>query len=218
MVKESTAQTRGTLTRERILDTAIALADGEGIDAVSMRRVGRSLGVQAMSLYNHVEGKQDLLDGMAGRLLTGMDIPPAGAMDWKAAIRTVCRSYRQLAHGHPAIFPSIHARPLSSPESLPPLEGVLAILEREGFDADTALDAFLVAGNYTAGFALAEIGDNQGDRSRETFREHLPSMHLVASRYPVTAGVLAAASPDSDRAFELGLDFLVDGFDRRLRA
>ena len=208
------APTRRPLSRELILDTAIAIAGAEGVGAVSMRRVGAELGVQAMSLYNHVESKQDLIDGMAGRLLAGMEIPTAGTIGWKDAIRTVCRSYRALAHAHPSLFPTIVARPLGSPESLPPLEAVLSIMIGDGFDADIALAGFAVMASYVAGFALGEIGSGTESGRGTIARDHMPSLSLVDDRYPVTAGVLREADPDNDRAFELGLDILLDGFDR----
>lgn len=204
---------RRPLSREAILDAAIAIADAEGIDAVSMRRVGTKLGVQAMSLYNHVDSKADLLDGVAGRLLAGMDIPPAGTMPWKDAIRIVCRSYRALAHTHPALFATVVARPLGSPESLPPLEATLAILVADAFDADTALIGFAVLASYVAGFALGEIGSGRpGDGTVGS--DHMPPPAMVGDRYPVTRGVMLAANPDNERAFELGLELLLGGLDR----
>lgn len=201
------------LTREAVLDAAIAIADAEGIEAVSMRSVGTALGVQAMSLYNHVENKQDMLNGMAGRLLAGMTIPEAGEMRWTEAIRAVCRNYRELAHAHPSLLPIIVARPLGSRDSLPPLEAVLNILIAEGFDADTALIGFAVMVSYVDGFALGEIGGgNAGDGT--VVGDHMPPLAIVGDAFPITRSVLESANPDNDRAFELGLDLLIDGLDR----
>ena len=207
---------RKPLTRESILDAAIAIADAEGIDAVSMRRVGANLDVQAMSLYNHVDSKQDLLNGMAGRLLAGMAIPAAGATSWIDAIRAVSHEYRKLAHDHPSIFPVIVSRPLGSQESLPPLEAILSILTEEGFDADTALICFGVLASYVAGFALGEIGS--GNAGRGTVgTDHLPPLAMVGEDYPVTRRIMQEADPDDDRAFEVGLELLLDGFERLRR-
>lgn len=204
---------RTPLTRERVLDAAIALADREGVDALSMRRLGAELGVQAMSLYNHVASKQDLLDGVAGRLLAGMEIPPPTEASWEDGLRQVCRSYRRLAHDHPGLFPTVLARPLASPEVLPPLEATLAFLRKAGLDAEAALDVFQACASFVGGFALAEINrrEDPGSRLDRNERGGWPANHLLDDRYPVTAEVLSQASPDLDRAFEVGLDLLIGG-------
>ena len=217
MSSKPNMRARRPLQRVQILDAAIALADAEGIEAVSMRRLGSVLGVQAMSLYNHVENKRDLLDGMAGRLLGLMEIPAVDEMSWHAALRTICYSYRRLAHEHPSFFPYVQNRPLMSQESLRPLEAVLAILLDEGFDANTAFDAFQVCARFVAGFAMSEIGRGVvGTEITEPW-SGFPSLARMKDNYPATAIVLAHAIPDYDRAFELGLDSLVEGLDRRPR-
>ncbi|HEV2065679.1 MAG TPA: TetR/AcrR family transcriptional regulator C-terminal domain-containing protein [Thermomicrobiales bacterium] len=206
---------RTPLTRERVLDAAIALADREGVDALSMRRLGAELGVQAMSLYNHVASKQDLLDGVAGRLLAGMEIPAPAEAGWEVGLRQVCRSYRRLAHDHPGLFPTVLARPLASPEVLPPLEATLAFLRKAGLDAEAALDVFQACASFVGGFALGEINRREDPRSspsmRRNERDEWPATHLLDDRYPVTAEVLRQAAPDLDRAFEVGLDLLIGG-------
>lgn len=204
---------RATLTRERVLDAAIALADREGVHALSMRRLGAELGVQAMSLYNHVANKQDLLNGVAGRLLASMEIPPTGEARWEDGLRQVCRSYRQLAHDHPGLFPLVHARPLASPEVLPPLEATLTFLRKAGLGAPRALDVFQACAGFVGGFALGEINrlETQRHDAGPGDRGVWPAVDLLDDRYPVTAAVLHHATPDRDRAFELGLDLLIGG-------
>lgn len=203
------------LNRARIFDTAIDLADREGADALSMRRLGAELDVQAMSLYNHVANKADLLDGVAGRLLARMKIPATDEATWEEGVREVCRSYRRLAHGHPALFPLVIARPLTSPEVLPPLEVALTFLRKAGLDAEGALDVFQTCASFVSGFALGEIGERVGTESTGEFHERSawPSVELLDGRnhYPVTAEVLRLAAPDRDRAFEVGLDLLIGG-------
>jgi AcrR family transcriptional regulator len=204
---------RTPLTRELVLDAAIALADREGVDALSMRRLGAELGVQAMSLYNHVASKQDLLDGVAGRLLAGMEIPPPTEASWEDGLRQVCRSYRRLAHDHPGLFPLVLTRPLASPEVLPPLEATLAFLRKAGLDAEAALDVFQACASFVGGFALGEISQREDPGSSLDRNEQggWPASHLLDDRYPVTAEVLRHAAPNLDRAFEVGLDLLIGG-------
>lgn len=208
-----TPREREPLTRERVLDAAIDLAEREGVQALSMRRIGAELGVKAMSLYNHVASKQDLLDGVAGRLLAGMEIPPVSEASWEEGLRQVCRSYRRLAHDHPGLFPLVLARPLASPEVPPPLEATLTFLRKAGLDAQGALDVFQACASFVGGFALREINERDGQRSAAGLDERgeWPSAELFGDRYPVTAEVLRTASPDRDRAFELGLDILIGG-------
>lgn len=204
---------RAPLTRERVLDAAIDLADREGVDALSMRRLGADLGVQAMSLYNHVANKRDLLDGVAGRLLARMEIPPTDEASWEDGLRQVCRSYRRLAHDHPGLFPLVLARPLASPEVLPPLEATLTFLHKAGLGAQGALDVFQACASFVGGFALGEINQRvgRGPAEEPDQRGEWPAAELLDDRYPVTAEMLRLAAPDRDRAFELGLDLLIGG-------
>lgn len=97
---------------------------------------------------------------------------------------------------------------------MPPLEAVLTILVDEGFPADTALDAFLVSACYVAGFALGEIGTGSIGHEDADPWSGFPPHRLVKGRFPVTADIILTARPDNDRAFELGLDLLLDGLDR----
>lgn len=208
------------LTRERVLDAAIALADREGIQALSMRRLGAELGVQAMSLYNHVASKGDLLDGVAGRLLARMEIPSVSEASWEDGLRQVCRSYRRLAHDHPGLFPLVLARPLASPEALPPLEATLTFLHTAGLDAQSALNVFEACASFVGGFALGDINRQAGRQPGPEVdeRDAWPAMDPLDSRYPVTADVLGRASPNRDRAFEFGLDLILAGLETHLRA
>lgn len=205
---------RQPLTRERVLDAAIDLADREGVDALSMRRLGAELGVQAMSLYNHVANKRDLLDAVAGRLLARMEIPPANEASWEDGLRQVCRSYRRLAHDHPGLFLLVLARPLASPEVLPPLEATLTFLRKAGLDAQRALDVFQACASFVGGFALGDITQRGGQGfpgAEADERDEWPAARSLDDRYPVTAEMLRRATPDRDRAFELGLDLLIGG-------
>lgn len=211
---------RVPLTRERVLDAAIVLADREGVDALSMRRLGAELGVQAMSLYNHVANKGDLLDGVAGRLLAHMQIPAVGEVRWDDGLRQVCRAYRRLAHDHPDLFPLVFARPLASPEVLPPLEATLALLRQAGLDAQAALDVFEACASFVGGFALGDINRKAGRQLAPELNERgqWPATDLLDDRSPVTADVLRFASPERDRAFEFGLDLILAGLETHRRA
>lgn len=207
---------RVPLTRERVLDAAIALADREGVHALSMRRLGAELGVQAMSLYNHVASKRDLLDGVAGRLLAQMAMPDPERQDWRTCGRIICRSYRKLGRDHPALFPYVIERPLAAPESLPPLETVLTVFRRAGFDHQTSYYAFGTFASYVAGFTLDEIAERgQGPTGRAG--DHAPDLARVPEEYRVVHEILGAVSLDQDAAFEFGVDLILAGLERHLQ-
>lgn len=178
---------REPLTRTRILETAIALVDREGAKALSMRRLGAELGVEAMSLYNHVANKQDVLDGMAGLLVSRMadfgDLPD----DWRDIVREVSCAYRRVTTEHPDVFVLVAGRPLVSGEDHELFRAILAALRDAGFSEELAEDLFSSCAALVRGFA---IGD-------EAYRDA-----------PVAAGI----SWNDDRAFERGLDAMIDGF------
>ena len=207
---------RQPLTRQRILAAAIELGDREGLSALSMRRLGRELDVEAMSLYNHVPSKAALLDGVVGLLLTEMDIPPPDPARWEASLQTVARTYRRIAHVHPNLFPLVVTRPLNAPEVLRPLEATLAIFRAAGFDAASTLGAFRAISSYVEGYALDEItgfsfaAADSGDGPRLELGgldpEAFPRLHELAPFF---------AMQDRDAEFEFGLEALIVGLRSR---
>src|SRR5215217_6386785 len=101
---------RRPLSRRRILEAAVRFVDREGLDALSMRKLGSELGVEAMSLYNHVPNKSALLDGMVEVLLGELEIPPEDE-GWERRVKEAYRAFRRLAHEHPNVFPLLVVRP-----------------------------------------------------------------------------------------------------------
>src|SRR5438046_1033338 len=129
---------RRPLTRERILRAAIKLIDRDGLDALSMRKLGASLGVEGMALYSHVGNKGQLLDGVVELLLEELDVPPAGAASWIDAWHAVARSYRQLARSHPGAFRLLALSPLTTAARFERAQAPLSILRLAGFSATGA--------------------------------------------------------------------------------
>lgn len=201
----------GRLNRDRILRTAIAIADAEGLPALSMRRLGAALGVQAMSLYNHVQNKDDLIDGMAGTLIAEIVIPVRVELSWEEAMVDICIAYRRLAHAHPSLFAMVHDRALRSPESLTPFERCLADLHRAGFDPESALYAFTAAASFVAGFALSEIANGQIAPPTDASPSVLPPS-VDPAAFPRVAEARRYLDRDHrDAAFAFGLDVLIAG-------
>ncbi|MBA3553354.1 MAG: TetR/AcrR family transcriptional regulator C-terminal domain-containing protein [Gemmatimonadales bacterium] len=149
---------RSPLSRARILDAAVRLGDRAGVGAVTMRALGEELGVEAMSLYHYFPSKAAVLEGIVGVLYAELSVPPPEALPWEEWTRTVCRSYRALAHRHPALFHLVVGSPLSAPEAAPTLEAGVEVFRRAGFQDRDAVFACLVAATFVEGFVLNELG------------------------------------------------------------
>ena len=205
---------REPLSRRRILEAAIALVDREGLEALSMRRLGAELGYEAMSIYNHVPNKAALYDGMVEVLLEGLEVPPA-SRGWEARIRGAYRSFRRLALEHPNVFPLFVARPPATPDGPWLVEEFLQTLRDAGFDAETALRAFRTLSGYAFGYAMAEIRgfalEPNGTRSG--------AGTLSPERFPrITELAGSLESVDRDAEFEFGLDVFFEGLKRQKAA
>ncbi|GAC1382892.1 MAG: TetR/AcrR family transcriptional regulator C-terminal domain-containing protein [Marmoricola sp.] len=148
---------RQPLTRERIVAAALSLADREGGKAVTMRRVGAELHVEAMSLYHHVRDREDLLDGIAEAMVqTGIPVPGEGE-PWRDIVSAFACGIRATAHQHPGAFQVVGLRPLHSREAKLTISRLLSALEATGLPPDLAVIAYRVAAAYARGFALSEL-------------------------------------------------------------
>src|ERR1700737_1541231 len=150
------AKRRAALTRERILRAAISLADRDGIESLSMRKLGQELGVEAMSLYNHVRNKVDMLDGMVDLVFSEIDLSPSGA-DWRIAMRARAISARQALLRHPWAIGLMESRANPGPATLRHHDAVLGSLRRAGFSVDMAAHAYSILDGYIYGFTLTEL-------------------------------------------------------------
>jgi AcrR family transcriptional regulator len=211
---------RERLSRERIVDAALQVMDAEGLEAVSMRRVARELGVEAMSLYNHVESKEDILDGICERVMCDFEFPePSG--EWAEDCRRGARAWRRLLQAHPDVMRlfASERRPARSIDSLRPMEFALRLLRGAGLnDRDTA-QAFHAFGGYIQGFVMMEQGSMAGGTDEEHMKAHAA---LAESLSPEDFGALRAISPyfaecGADEQFEFGLDLLIRGLQARVR-
>ena len=124
-----------TLSRADVVDEALALADAEGVDALTMRRLGRELGVEAMALYTHVRSKDDLLAAVGSRILADLDVEPQPAAAWRARIETVCRAWAALRERHPQSFALIYRADVGMTEVTEELMDALLVAGFAGDDA-----------------------------------------------------------------------------------
>lgn len=203
------------LNREAILDGAMALIERDGPEALSMRKLGGSLGVEGMAIYHHFSGREDLLAGLADRLLRPLEELDLGS-NWRAACRTFATGLRQIAVARPATFKLVAMQPLPG-HSLGPVERLLEILVGAGFDPGSALAVYRATVSYARGYALGESTGFTVDAAGPGGLERL--LALRADEFPILAGRTAELIElDADQAFELGLRALLAGLDGPSRA
>src|SRR5665213_801606 len=209
---------RTPLSRERVLVAAIAFADQSGIAALSMRKLGDALGVEAMSLYNYVATKDQLLDGMVDLVFGEIDLPAAGA-DWKAAMRERAESARQALRRHPWAIALMSTRTSPGPATLRHHNAVIGCLRAGGYSVPMAAHAFSALDSYIYGFALQEATLPLGDTEQETVEVAAMMMAQVpADQYPhlTEFAVEHVMKPGYDYGaeFAFGLDLILDGLER----
>lgn len=151
-VTKPTPRARPLLSRERILDAALARVDREGLEALTMRALGADLGVEAMALYHHFPGKEALLDGLLETLVAQVEVPTEGP--WEARLITAAWSYRDLALAHPEAFPLVLTRPYLSEGVLAYCDRLLKIFLDAGFPPQEAARAFRLVGHFLDGATL----------------------------------------------------------------
>lgn len=206
---------RSRLTRSSILAAALTLVDEEGLAALSMRRLGKEVGVEAMSLYNHLPNKAALLDGLVEQVMSGLEPPPTG-IRWQEQVRAMARSYRRAVGAHPNVVPLIAMRPLNTEASLEPLEMALHVLRRAGFDEATALHGVRMIAGFATGYVLAETGTFFGE-ARSDEEGVIDPRSLDPTRFPnVTAMIPTPMTTDHDSEYEWALDTMLTGLEARL--
>ena len=211
---------RTPLSRERVLLAAVAFADDSGIAALSMRKLGEAVGVEAMSLYNHVENKDQLLDGMVDLVFGEIELP-AGGVDWKTAMRKRAQSAREALRRHPWAIALMSTRTSPGPATLRHHDAVIGSLRAGGFSIALAAHAFSALDSYIYGFALQEATLPLGDTEEETAEVATMMMAQVpADQYPhlteFTVEHVLRPGYDYGSEFEFGLDLILDGLERSL--
>jgi AcrR family transcriptional regulator len=208
------ATPRLPLTRDRVLLSALELADRDGIESLSMRKLGRQLGVEAMSLYNHVAGKDDLLDGLADIAVGEIEVPSIGD-DWKAALRRRAISAREMLARHPWAAGLMESRTNPSPARSRYPEAVLGSLRQAGFSVEMAIHAFFTLDSYIYGFAVQERNLPSGTPEQLASVAQDILRALPPQEYPYLNEVIVGhvLKPGFDYAdeFEFGLDLILDG-------
>jgi len=205
---------RAPLSRDRVLRAGVTRADQDGISSLSMRKLGEALGVEAMSLYNHVASKSDLLDGMIDIVFSEIDLPSGGG-DWKAAMRRRAISARQVLRRHPWAIGLMESRTSPGPATLRHHDAVLGCLRRAGFSVELTAHAYALLDSYIYGFALQEASLPFGTGEEAAQVAHQISAQFASGQYPyltemATEHVLRPGYDFGDE-FVIGLDLVLDG-------
>jgi AcrR family transcriptional regulator len=203
------------LTRDRVMAAAIELADRDGIESISMRKLAQELGVEAMSLYTHVRNKSDLLDGMADAVISQIPVSAEGT-DWKASLRQLALAARSVMLRHPWAPRTVEAQAAPGPAALHYVNAVLGILREGGFSVAQTHHALHILGSRLLGFTQA-LFDDSGDLEPEAaaLASALGASHpyVVEMALAVTHdGTLGRC--DDDAEFKFALDFILDGLAR----
>jgi AcrR family transcriptional regulator len=221
-------QPRPPLTRERVLHAAVALADERGIEALTMRNLGQALGVEAMSLYNHVSNKDAVLDGVVevviDEVVAAVDEigPPASPAAWKATMRSWILAAREVLLRHRWAPAVLESRTEIPPASLRYFDSLLGLMLEAGFSIDLAHHALHALGSRALGFAqdLFVPADDENltpDITALMIRQMAPHYPNLAELMKVVyhdAGSTLGSGCDDQFEFEFGLDLLLDGLER----
>jgi AcrR family transcriptional regulator len=187
----------------------VALIEREGPGALSMRRLGSRLGVEAMAIYHHFASRNDLLSAIGDRLLEPLNELELGD-SWREACRRFATALRDLAVAQPSTFQLLGLQPFDTPCALRPVERLLGVLVAQGFSPGEALAIYRATVSYARGYALAEGTGFTVDAVQAAGRRRLRA--LPRSEFPILAGrARELASLDADAGFELGLQALLVG-------
>jgi AcrR family transcriptional regulator len=210
---------REPLSRERIVRAALRIMDQEGLDAVTMRRIGRDLGVEAMSLYNHVQDKEDILDGICEEVLAEFRIPPVEG--WAESARLGAREFRRLLLAHPNVIRLMTDRKsaFTNAESLRAYEFALDRFRSAGLSEADSVKAFHAFGGYIFGFVMMELGLMVGgpeDEAHAQAHEQMARLLGSADLPRLREALPYLIDCDIEEQFEFGLDLLIQGIRARI--
>ena len=213
------AEPRLPLTRERVLATAVALADRGGIGSLSMRKLAQELGVEAMSLYHHVANKDDILDGLVDVVFSEIDLP-SGEEGWRAAMRRRAISAREALRRHPWATGLMESRPTPGAANLRHHDAVLGVLRGAGFPVELAAHAYSLLDSYIYGFALQEASLPSHSPEEAAQVAQAIMAEFPASEYPhlteIAVDHVLQPGYDYGNEYLFGLDLILDGLERAL--
>lgn len=214
---EPKAEPRPPWTRERVLRAAVGLADEGGLETLSMRRLSQELGGAAMSLYNHVANKEDLLDGMIDAVFSEIEAP-SDEQGWKTAMRERAISIRTVLARHPWAIGLMESRTSPGPATLRHHDAVIGCLRKAGFSVELAAHAFSALDSYIYGFALQERSLPFHTPEETSALAQAMLAQFPVDEYPhlaeLTIDHVLKPGYDYGNEYEFGLDLILDGLER----
>ena len=212
----SAPRSRAPLSRERVLRAAVTYADENGIGSLTMRKLGDALGVEAMSLYNHVANKAELLDGMIDLVFEEIDLPDGGSA-WRGAMRDRAVSARRVLSHHRWAIGLMESRRRPGPANLRHHDAVIGRLRAAGFSVEMAAHAYSVLDSYIYGFALTKMNLPFGTSEEVAEVAETMLQPFPVNEYPnlvefMNEHVMKPGYEYGDE-FEYGLDLILDGLD-----
>jgi AcrR family transcriptional regulator len=208
---------REPLTRDRVLQAALRLADQGGIEALSMRKLGQELGVEAMAVYYHIANKEEVLDGIVDLVFGEIELPAAGA-DWKVAMRSRAISLHDVLAHHRWAIGMMEARQNPGPANLRHHDAVIGNLRSAGFDSPMVAHAYSLLDGYIYGFALTKMNlpfETPEEVEVATRRMLEPvAMDAYPNLVAFVSEHIMLPGYDFDDEFEYGLDVILDGLER----
>jgi AcrR family transcriptional regulator len=210
-----------TYSRELFTAAAIKIADEEGIEALSIRRVAKAVGAGAMSLYRYIDSKDDLLELMYDAVQGEEPLPEKPSGDWRADLRAIAERERTLMRRHPWLTGHVTGRPSFGPNTLRAFEYSLGCIDGLGLSIDQMLAIVLSINGYVTTFVRAEFAETEAQRrtklTEEQWRQRQgPYLHKIISsgEFPLFSKVIIDASlphMEPDHQFSTGLEDLLDG-------
>jgi AcrR family transcriptional regulator len=210
------------ITRTAVLASALEIIDRDGVDGLSMRRLGEAVGRDPMVIYRHVPNKADVLDGVVELLFEQLSVDTR-SLDWAAALRALAHDFRDLARAHPKVVPLLVTRPLATPLGMRPqgilrqLEDVLALLIGAGFSGADALRVYRALFGFLYGHVLTELQEivERPDETDHVLR--LGLFRLPIGEFPYVRNLAPTwASYDGLAELDRGLDILLSGLAAQL--
>lgn len=210
---------RPPLSRERVLAAAVSLVDEKGLGALTMRELGQRLGVEAMSLYNHVANKDDILDGMVDLVVSEIDLP-SDTVGWKEAMRRRAASAQTVFARHPWASGLIDSRQSSGPARLRYFDQMVGTLRRAGFSLELSARAFSILDSYIYGFGRQQLNASAGsdmspEEMAEAFLQAIPGDEYPYLREMVVDYAMTSEN-DEGADFDFGISLILDGLERLL--
>ena len=206
---------KAALSKERVLKTAIKFADKHGIESLSMRKLGQLLGVEAMSLYNHVANKDAILDGIVDTVVAEIDVPTVGG-DWRTAMRHRAISAHEVLVRHPWATQLIVSRANVGPSMLRYVDATIGCLVEAGFTYPTADHAWNAIDSYVYGFTLQKL--NFPFKPKEYAKVAKAFLPMIpANQYPYLNGMsqqVIAGDHDGLHDLQFGLELILNGLEK----